>query len=247
MPRLMDEALDLAEYLPVSFKLPSERDYITFLWETFEDNYNNAKYHFAFLAYHMLMMSFIYFKIWQIRQILPGDFEQELVGFTRNRDRKCLRDNSPFTFSQVSERAILELFRLIGCDQNQIEKYKTLVDDRNNAAHANGNIYFQSQNEMDTKIHQVLGDMSEIQSNFQPIMNSYYGQFLLQSHDPDEREYPDIEDQVREVLIRGNYMSEKDIEDCVNFDTSGLLSDDRQNINDLDNALRNMYRPELDV
>ena len=62
----MDEALDLSDYLPVSFKTPSEEEYISFLWETFEVNYDSGKYQFAFLAYHMLMMSFVYFNIWQI-------------------------------------------------------------------------------------------------------------------------------------------------------------------------------------
>ena len=46
----MDEALELADYLPVSFKTPSEQDYISFLWETFQENYNGDKYQFAFLC-----------------------------------------------------------------------------------------------------------------------------------------------------------------------------------------------------
>lgn len=56
----MDDALGLAEYLPTSFKTPSEQEYIAFLWATFEINYNALKFQFAFLAYHMLMMSFVY-------------------------------------------------------------------------------------------------------------------------------------------------------------------------------------------
>jgi hypothetical protein len=36
---------------------------------------------FAFLAYHMLTMSFVYFNIWQIKQNEPRDFEKGLIGF----------------------------------------------------------------------------------------------------------------------------------------------------------------------
>ena len=150
----MDDALDLADYLPLSFKTPIEQEYIPFLWEVFGQNYNAGKYHFAFLAYHMLMMSFVYFKIWQIRESCPDDFEKGLIGFARDDDRKSLRDASPFTFSKVNERAVLRLFSLIGCDESNIGSYKKLVDDRNDAAHANGNIYFKTQPEIDDKIHE---------------------------------------------------------------------------------------------
>ena len=43
----MEGAAELTNYLPLSFKTRSEQDYI------------------AFLAYHMLTMSFVYFNIWQ--------------------------------------------------------------------------------------------------------------------------------------------------------------------------------------
>jgi len=61
-------ASDILDYLPYSFKTRDEQDYINFLWESFECNYNNAKYPFAFIAYHMLYMSFVYFEVWQIKE-----------------------------------------------------------------------------------------------------------------------------------------------------------------------------------
>ena len=42
------------------------------------------------------------------------------------------------------------------------------------------------------------------------------------SHDPEEREYPDVADQLREVLIHGNYLSQKDIEICFACDLTSL-------------------------
>ena len=70
----MDEALELSNYLPLSFKTYSEQEYIAFLWDAFEANYNHGNHQFAFLAYHMLTMSFVYFNIWQIKQTEPKDF-----------------------------------------------------------------------------------------------------------------------------------------------------------------------------
>ncbi len=63
----MEEAYQIFEYLPISYKTEKEQEYITFLWEAFENNYAKGKYQFAFLAYHMLFMSFVYFIIWRIK------------------------------------------------------------------------------------------------------------------------------------------------------------------------------------
>ena len=237
----MDDALDLAEYLPDFFKTPTEQEYMAFLWATFEENYNKARYQFAFLAYHMLMMSFVYFKIWQIRESCPEDFEKGLIGFSRDDDRKALRDASPFTFSKVNERSILQLFKLIGCEESNIGNYKKLVDDRNDTAHANGNIYFRTQSAMDAKIRQVLQAVEEIQFHSEPVISRYYQEFAIQSHNLDEREYPDIEDQIREILIRGNYMSRKDIELCVSFDSASLPHDNKRTIEALQAILCRVY------
>ena len=45
----------------------------------------------------------------------------------------------------------------------------------------------------------------------------------MDSHDSEEREYSDVADQIREVLIHGNYMSQKDIEICRSFDLTTLV------------------------
>ena len=237
----MDEALNLADYLPMSFKNFGEQEYISFLWEAFQTNYENRKYQFAFLAYHMLMMCFVYFNIWQIRQSAPDDFAKSLIGFARDDEISLLNDASPFTFSKVNERTIFRLFRLIGCDDSQIGNYRKLVDDRNDAAHANGYIYFGTQREIDAKIRQVMQAVDEIQNHTLPIINRSFEEFLLQSHKPEEREYLDAEDQIREVLIHGNYMSRKDIELCVNFDISALEDDNKEAIESLLNTLCESY------
>lgn len=236
----LDEALELANYLPISFRVSTDDgEYTSFLWEAFQVNYDGGKYQFAFLAYHMLMMCFVYFKIWQVRESFPDDFEKGLIGFARDEGR--LRDASPFTFSKVNESAALRLFRLIGCDDSQIGAYRKLVDDRNNAAHANGNIYFGAQPDVDARIRQILRAVEEIQSHSQPTINQCYEKFLLQSHSPSEREYPDAEDQIREVLIHDNYMSRKDIELCINFDLAALEDDNREAIEVLHNTLCESY------
>jgi len=111
------------------------------LWDAFETNHTHGKYQFAFLAYHMLSMSFVHFNIWQIRQAQPKDFEMGLIGFGRNIENSFLGTVSPFVFSTVNERSILRLLKLNACDNIKIGTYAKLVDDHNNTAHSNGNIF----------------------------------------------------------------------------------------------------------
>jgi hypothetical protein len=214
----VEEALELSNYLPVSFNTTSEQEYIAFLWDAFETNYTHGKYQFAFLAYHMLTMSFIYFNIWQIRKNWLSDFEKGLIGFGKDIERNLLEATSPFAFSTVNERSILRLLKLIACDNGRIGTYVKLVDDRNETAHPNGNIFYSTQTALDMKIAGILRVVEEIQNHSVPVIMHCYQDFLLQSHDPEEREYPDAENQIHEVLIHGNYLSRKDIEICLHFD-----------------------------
>jgi hypothetical protein len=64
--------------------------------------------------------------------------------------------------------------------------------------------------------------VDEIQDHSKPIIEHCYREFLLQNHDPDEREYPDAADQIHEVLIHGNYLSQKDVEICLGLDLETL-------------------------
>ena len=213
----MEEAAELGNYLPLSFKSPKEQEYIEFLWDAFETNYTHGKYQFAFLAYHMLTMSFVYFNIWQIKQTEAKDFAMGLIGFRKDIEKSLLEATSPFVFSTVNERSILRFLKLIACDNVEIGTYAKLVDDRNDTAHPNGNIFFSTQAALDAKITEVLRVVDEIQSHSKSVIEHCYREFLLQNHAPDEREYPDAADQIREVLIHGNYLSQRDIDICLGF------------------------------
>ncbi len=53
MGRIMNEdAFQILDYLPCLYKTTQEEEYINFLWETFEANYEKEKYQFVFIVYH---------------------------------------------------------------------------------------------------------------------------------------------------------------------------------------------------
>lgn len=240
----MEEAAELGNYLPLSFKSPKEQEYITFLWDAFETNYTHGKYQFAFLAYHMLTMSFIYFNIWQIKQTEPADFEKGLIGFARD-EKALLEASSPFVFSAVNERTILRFLKLIACDNGKIGTYAKLVDDRNKSAHPNGNIFYSTKDALDAKINEIRRVVDEIQAHSRPVIERCYREFLLQNADPEAREYPEAADQIREVLIHENYMSTRDIDICRQFDPEMLGGAGHQSeVVELHETLQQLHSPE---
>ena len=241
----MEEAAELANYLPLSFKTPKEQEYIEFLWDAFETNYTHGKYQFAFLAYHMLTMSFVYFNIWQIRQTEPKDFAMGLIGFGKDIETSLLETTSPFVFSTVNERSILRFLKLIACDNSKIGTYAKLVDDRNESAHPNGNIFYSTEAAVDVKITEILRVVPAIQTHSKPVIEHCYREFLIQSRDAEAREYPDAADQIREVLIHGNYLSQKDIEICLGFDVESLTDrPGNEGMRELHAALAETYKVE---
>ena len=116
------------------------------------------------------------------------------------------------------------------------------MDDRNNTAHPNGNIFFSTQAALDTKIREILRVVSEIQDHSKPVIEHCYREFLVQNHDPDERAYPDAADQIREILIHENYLSQKDIKICLGFDIESLAAQAaHQAMRELHEVLRTKY------
>ena len=113
----MEEAQRIFDYLPDT---PTESEYLQFLWEAFESNYTNEKYQFAFIAYHMLFMCFVYYQIAKIYKTCPascrdlmiftGKVQNHIEAHEASRNDTSLQ---PLRFSEENERTIMGLFLAI--------------------------------------------------------------------------------------------------------------------------------------
>lgn len=218
----MEESYRIFDYLPKFFREPSEEEYIKFLWEAYESNYANGKYQFAFMAYHMLFMSYVYFNIWKIKLIRNDDFEKIRLGFGDPFENAP----SPFGFSQENESKVFDLLRYLCMNQPEpkavIGRYKALVRERNEIAHANGNMPFRTESYLETKINVILRFAAEIQEFSKPIIQECFERFLIENQDKEGREYPEIPNQIKEALIHKHYFSQRDLEFCLEFDLTTL-------------------------
>ena len=194
----MEEAWQILEFLPKSYKSETEQKYISFLWDSFQTNYENEKYQFAFLAFHMLFMSFVYSIIWQIKNNQPNDFFKALVGYTKEVEKLFINATSPFSFSEVGESRIFRFFKLIECDNNNIGNYTKLVKERNGIAHSNGNIFFNDQESIDAKINEILNITNEIHQFSKCLILDSFKKFLIENNEPENWEYSEPQDQIQQ-------------------------------------------------
>ncbi len=223
----MDDALPILEYLPSSFREPGEQEYINFLWDAFASNYENEKYQFAMLPFHMLYMSFVYFSVWQIKLMRPKDFENAAI-FVPQKERDILKASTPFTFSVVNERSIFKFLKLIGCEDQHTGSFAKLVDLRNDLAHSNGLINCRDQRSAGQRIDEVMRQVCAIQSHMTPLLHECLKCFLTESCAQEGgMQYDNMQDQIKEMLVHEHYFSLKDIEACRSFNIRSLESEPR--------------------
>jgi hypothetical protein len=239
---MIEEAFVIKDYLPFTFSSKSEQDYVDFLWDTFEVNCENEKYQFAFLAYHMLYMVAVYCDIWQITTFQPSDFQNALIGFSKDHENDLLNGTSPFIFSICSESNIFRFLKLIGCNNDDVGKLARIVKDRNDIAHANGQLKCNSLDLLSSRVDEINECLKKLQEHVGPIIIACFRDFLLNSWNKEKREYYQSEDQIREVLVHHGYFSQMDIKDCLQFNINDLKKDKHfKKIQSLFNDFQELY------
>lgn len=244
----MDEALELSDFLPVSYKTQSEGEYIAFLWDAFQSNYKSEKYEFASLAFHLLYMSFVSFSIWQIRLARGQDFKNALVGFQSEAENILLDADSPFKFyERLKESQIFRFLKLIGCGNDQVGEFAKFVKRRNKIAHPSGTVFFNDRVSIDNEIGDMLREVRNIEDHMKLVVVEVYQHFLNDSADQEELEYATLDQEIEVNLIHRNYVSRKDIDICLGYDIRVLSG--HQNfgvIEELHKSLRKTYsEPEV--
>ena len=193
----------------------------------------------------MLFMSFVYFNIWQIKCVRTDDFEKIKLGFGEDFGKAT----NPFMFSKENERRVFDLLKYLCASHSDVRaligQYKKLVDERNDIAHASGNMPFRSESYFLTRLNDIVRYASEIQHYSKPIIQECFEKFLIDSQDVESRQYFDIPEQINEVLIHEHYLSQKDLEFCLDYDMTKL--DEQPNYDEIEKiffSLQNEFANE---
>lgn len=211
----MDEALELNEYLPYSMAAASEQSYLQFLWSAFESNYQQGRYEFASLAFHLLYMSFVSFSIWQIRLARPDAFHMAMVGFRAEDESKITECDSPFKFyDKLKESQIFRFLKLIGCSNTQVGEFAKFVKRRNKIAHPSGTVFFNDQQAIDEEIGEMMREVRNIEAHMQPVIIELYQRFLTDSAAAEVLQYGTYGEELTANFIHKAYMSTADLRHC---------------------------------
>lgn len=214
----MDEARELNEYLPYSMAAANEQSYLQFLWSAFESNYEQRRYEFASLAFHLLYMSFVSFSIWQIRLARPDAFHMAMVGFRAEDEGKITECDSPFKFyEKLKESQIFRFLKLIGCNNEQVGEFAKFVKRRNKIAHPTGTVFFNDQQAIDQEIGEMMREVRNIEEHMQPVIIELYQRFLTDSADAEVLQYGTYGEELTANFVHTAYMSMADLRHCAAF------------------------------
>lgn len=227
----MDEALELNNYLPYSMAAESEGSYLQFLWSAFQSNYEQGRYEFASLAFHLLYMSFVSFSIWQIRLARPEAFHMAMVGFRAEDEGKITECDSPFKFyEKLKESQIFRFLKLIGCNNEQVGEFAKFVKRRNKIAHPTGTVFFNDQQAIDDEIADMMREVRNIEDHMQPVITELYRRFLTDSALAEELQYGTFGEELSANFIHKAYMSMADLRQCSTFDVATLEDQPGQDV-----------------
>lgn len=227
----MDEALELNEYLPYSMAAANEQSYLQFLWSAFESNYQQGRYEFASLAFHLLYMSFVSFSIWQIRLARPDAFHMAMVGFRAEDEGKITECDSPFKFyEKLKESQIFRFLKLIGCSNEQVGEFAKFVKRRNKIAHPTGTVFFNDRQAIDEEVGDMMREVRNIETHMQPVVIEQYKRFLADSAEAEVLQYGTYREELTANFIHKSYMSTADLRHCASFNITYFADNPAQEV-----------------
>lgn len=141
---MVNKPEDIFQFLPINYYSPIESEYVSFWWDTYSKNVEDANYHVAFLAFHFLYMTAVYFLLYKISKVHGSPYKHSLFHMGNEEEAYYLAINSPFSFSQMNEKGVFRFLKIAGADYSLIGEVSKFINARNNAAHAKGAIFFKN-------------------------------------------------------------------------------------------------------
>lgn len=246
---MIEDAQEILDYLPSEYQTAQEQEYISFLWDSFQSNYENGKYQFAFIAYHMLFMCFTYYSVWKLKKQWGNDFEKAIICLDNDTCTKLNNAEWPLAFAEIEtigESRMFRFLKLAGCGNAEIGEFTSIVKFRNDIAHANGHIFLKTSEALDEQVAKIISCTERIQASLNCVLDDIFTKFLSERSAAAFRESFEDTEQIEEFFIRENYLSTKDIERCLQFDISSLSSHpDYPLIETMFNSFKSISQPVL--
>jgi hypothetical protein len=184
----MDEMLfRISKFLPIRCDV-DETNYIKYLSDSFNklcnkiDDYDHSD-GFAIIPFHLLFMMVIQYRGLRIFKEQPENYLLAMTLKNKTKENQAIFDpSSPFDFSLFRELEVLNFFKLVGIKNDKLGRIKSLMEVRNNLAHASGN----KENNPENKCEEYLGCLNEIQKLFSKSNQLLANEFLKELEEDDD-------------------------------------------------------------
>jgi hypothetical protein len=217
---------ELLNYLPIN--ATDKNDVNTYLKNVTDSilvNYGNEQYQFSYFGLHLLYMTYIYFSVRKISIILPERYADSVVFAKPYHGQKLDFNNlqSTFDYSLVAEKELPAILKIIGLDNGQIGKIGSLVESRNDMAHANGRFTILNESAFITAANGILDSMRNIHRRMDEQIRIWFKVFLIRFCNNEFDEYDEIGDIVTEQMIQGFNLSVQELLVCNEMSVKQLV------------------------
>lgn len=249
--RFFEQISKIMAYLPEMFKDDSEERYLQSLLLAVQTSIENDLYQFAYIQYHMLFMTAVYYILLKVSVLLPDELNKALYYLLKDRYADFKKPSNTKSgrlyfgsFAIINESDVFMLLRVIGLENDLLGELQKLVVERNQYAHANGQLQLTSDELLMEKIDTYNKRIEQVFDLLKPLLIDLYKDTITQKdvYDPDIRAYIDPDEQMKEEFVRMYSLSRVEINWLRKINTSDFEDcDGYEYIKDLHIALKHYY------
>ncbi len=215
-PEHKDDLNKVYDYLPEMFTDDSEEEYIRALQLATETSFENRLFQFAYVQYHMLFMTSIYYVLLKLSELHKDEFEKALFYLLKDRKSDLYKPSNTKggklyfgSFAIIPESDVFMLLRIVGLDTSLLGELQKRVEKRNKYAHANGQMLLTSEDVFWEEIKEYNKCLQRIFELLKKDIIKLYKDIILQNdfYDEDVRAYMDSDEQIQQEFIKAYSLS----------------------------------------
>lgn len=252
IPDPPDELFKMLEYLPEEYADETEKKYIDALMLAAQTSYENGLYQFAYVQYHMLFMTAVYYALLKVSIFHKEELEKALFYLLKDRYADFWKESNTKagklyfgSFALVSESDVFMLLSVVGLDNDLLGELQKLVRERNKYAHANGQLQLTSDELFLEALNSYNAKVQRVIELLKKDLIAFYKKTISDPdfYDPEIRAYFDPDEQIVQEFIKEYTLSRTELNWLRKIrlsDFDGLEGE--QEIKTLHGALMHYYR-----
>lgn len=211
LPEPPDGLFKILEYLPEEFEDDTEEKYIDALMLAAQTSYENGLYQFAYVQYHMLFMTAVYYVLLKISVFHEEELKKGLFYLLKDRYSEFWKESNTKngklyfgSFAIINESDVFMLLRVAGLDSDLLGELQKLVRERNKYAHANGQLQLTSDELFMDALNSYNSKIQKVADLLKIDLIAFYKKTLSDPdfYDPDIRAYLDPDEQMIQEFIK---------------------------------------------